>query len=106
MISMACLHKNPPGRPLGIISAINGEEMKAGENCGKHIDRCQACGQLRDMQINLGEYDIELIIEALTTAASRHETYSRFRPESPSRDQHNRKAEHMRALRTRLVEEV
>jgi len=44
--------------------------------------------------------EIELLIEALTRAASRHESMARFNP--PTAGPHDRKAEAMRKLKRKL----
>ena len=49
------------------------------------------------------EYDWELIAEALTKAASRHESEARFNPTSDSTATHEEKAADMRKLRSRIL---
>ena len=51
------------------------------------------------MNFTISEF--ELLIEALEQRASRHESYSRYRPQSAA--PHDRKATAMRKLRDRLM---
>jgi hypothetical protein len=51
--------------------------------------------------MNLTTNELLVLIEALTMAASRHESYSRFNPKAAG--PHDRKAEAMRKLRAKLM---
>jgi hypothetical protein len=51
--------------------------------------------------INVTPNDVLLLIEALTMAAGRHESQSRFNP--PASAPHDRKAQAMRKLKTKLM---
>jgi len=52
------------------------------------------------MKLELTADEIELLLEALNRAASRHESYSRFNPRAAG--PHDKKAAAMRKLRQRL----
>lgn len=54
--------------------------------------------------LQFSSWELELLIEALSKAASRHESESRFNPRSAA--PHDRKAAAMRKLRHKLEQET